>query len=264
MVWFKVDDNLAFHHKTVAAGNAAMGLWVRAGSLAAEQLTDGFVADHMAAIMGTPAQIKRLVGVGLWIRVEGGYRFHDWGERNPSRAAVEAERLAAAERMRAARDRKKQEKVQASSQVSELSSPEQDQNERRTSPEVRTLFGDPDPTRPDPTPKEIGPRKRARQIPDDWQPSDAHAELARSLRLNPGAELAKFRDHFKSNGKPLKDWDAAFRNWLRRSAEMGTPPTVAPAKQRTHARDIELAPDNLSPAEYAAWEADQRAKRAQS
>ena len=52
MVWFRVDDNLGFHHKVIAAGNPAMGLWVRAGSVCASQLTDGFVADHMIASLG--------------------------------------------------------------------------------------------------------------------------------------------------------------------------------------------------------------------
>jgi len=43
MPWFKVDDTLAFHAKVVAAGNAAMGLWVRAGAHSMQQLTDGFI-----------------------------------------------------------------------------------------------------------------------------------------------------------------------------------------------------------------------------
>ena len=33
--WFKVDDNLALHPKVLGAGNAAMGMWVRAGSWSA-------------------------------------------------------------------------------------------------------------------------------------------------------------------------------------------------------------------------------------
>ena len=52
MPWFRVDDNLGFHHKVIAAGNPAMGLWVRAGSVCASQLTDGFVPDHMIASLG--------------------------------------------------------------------------------------------------------------------------------------------------------------------------------------------------------------------
>ena len=51
MSWFKVDDQLAFNAKIVAAGNEAMGLWVRAGSWSAAQLTNGFIPEHMAIAM---------------------------------------------------------------------------------------------------------------------------------------------------------------------------------------------------------------------
>ncbi len=78
MTWFKVDDNLVFHRKTVAAGNAAMGLWVRSGSWCAAHLTDGFIPDHMIAILGSAAQMQKLVKAGLWITVEGGCQFHGW------------------------------------------------------------------------------------------------------------------------------------------------------------------------------------------
>lgn len=100
MVWFKVDDSLAFHRKTVAAGNAAMGLWVRAGSWCAQQLTDGFVPEHMIPILGTPAQASRLVRVGLWITVPGGCQFHEWNEkgRQPTAQSVREEREKTAER----------------------------------------------------------------------------------------------------------------------------------------------------------------------
>lgn len=101
MTWFKVDDGLAFHHKVVAAGNAAMGLWVRAGAASAQQLTDGFIADHMVTAIGNRAQAQRLVVAGLWERCEGGYVFHQWNEdgRQPTREQVENDRKAARERM---------------------------------------------------------------------------------------------------------------------------------------------------------------------
>lgn len=94
MPWFKVDDNLAFHAKVVAAGNPAMGLWVRAGSWSADQLTDGFVPDHMLPALGTSAQAKRLVEVRLWEKADGGFRFHEWNRdgRQPTRADVEKRR----------------------------------------------------------------------------------------------------------------------------------------------------------------------------
>lgn len=94
MPWFKVDDKLAFHAKVVAAGNPAMGLWVRAGSWSADQLTDGFIPDHMIASLGSVTQARRLVDVRLWEDAEGGYRFHEWSDdgRQPTRGEVEERR----------------------------------------------------------------------------------------------------------------------------------------------------------------------------
>jgi hypothetical protein len=35
-------------------------------------------------------------------------------------------------------------------------------------------------------------------------------------------ETCKFRDHFIATGKPMKDWDAAWKNWMRRSREFAS------------------------------------------
>src|SRR5918998_333508 len=85
MTWFKVDDTLAFHHKTVAAGVSAMGLWVRAGSWCAQTLTDGFVPEHMVPALadGDASLAGSLVEAGLWRRVKGGYTFHEWARHQP-------------------------------------------------------------------------------------------------------------------------------------------------------------------------------------
>jgi len=105
MTWFKVDDTLAFHRKAVTAGNAAMGMWVRAGSWCAQQLTDGFIPADVALTIGTPAQASRLVRVGLWHEVENGFRFHEWTQegRQPSRDEVMDRRRADQARKREAR-----------------------------------------------------------------------------------------------------------------------------------------------------------------
>lgn len=105
MPWFKVDDTLAFHGKTVAAGNAAMGLWVRAGSWSMQQLTDGFVPNHIARQLGTRSEAKRLVDSGLWDQKDDGYLFHEWSQRQPSRAKVHSDREANAERLRKWREK---------------------------------------------------------------------------------------------------------------------------------------------------------------
>ncbi len=100
MPWFKVDDQLAFHRKALMAGNAAMGLWVRAGSWAAQQLTDGIIPDDLLSSLGSRYQADRLVKAGLWEREPGGYRFVNWHEWQPTRAEVEKRRADGAERLR--------------------------------------------------------------------------------------------------------------------------------------------------------------------
>lgn len=109
MPWFKVDDTLAFHAKIVAAGNAAVGLWARAGAWSMQTLTDGFIPTHMARQLGTRAEAKRLVDVELWIEKDDGYLFHEWAQRQPSRAHVMAEREATANRVKEWRRKKKEE-----------------------------------------------------------------------------------------------------------------------------------------------------------
>lgn len=67
------------------------------------------------------------------------------------------------------------------------------------------------------------PRKkapRATQLPEDWQPSEAHAQLAVELRVDVQAQADHFRDHAAATGRTLNDWDAGFRAWLRKSADM--------------------------------------------
>lgn len=100
MTWFRVDDNLAFHPKVMQAGNAAMGLWVRAGSHVAMQLLDGFVPKDIATAMGPPSQTRALLDAGLWLPCGKGYEFHEWADRQPSREEVEDRRRAGAERLR--------------------------------------------------------------------------------------------------------------------------------------------------------------------
>jgi hypothetical protein len=99
MTWFKVDDNLAFHPKAIMAGNAALGMWVRAGSWAAQQLTDGYVPADMARSLGTPGQARRLTDSGLWLPCGKGFEFHQWEERQWSRKDVEERRRKNAERL---------------------------------------------------------------------------------------------------------------------------------------------------------------------
>ena len=89
MPWFKVDDHLATHAKVLKAGNAAMGLWVRAGSWSALHLSNGNVPTHVLPTLGKPAEARRLVDAGLWEVTPEGWRFRDWHDYQPTAEKAE-------------------------------------------------------------------------------------------------------------------------------------------------------------------------------
>lgn len=59
-------------------------------------------------------------------------------------------------------------------------------------------------------------------LPDNFQPSPKHEELARELGVNLEFEFERFRDYFNARGKLMKDWEATFRNWIREEHKRST------------------------------------------
>ncbi|MHA6629399.1 hypothetical protein ACU61A_28515 [Pseudonocardia sichuanensis] len=93
MVWFRLDDTLAYDARVTKAGNGAFGTWARAASWCSQHLTDGFVPHHVASgIAERKSQIANLVAAGLWLEVDGGYQFPDWQASQRTAASVRAER----------------------------------------------------------------------------------------------------------------------------------------------------------------------------
>jgi hypothetical protein len=110
------------------------------------------------------------------------------------------------------------------------------ETETKTSTETKTERT----TSTDGAPDKPAPKRKKgwRFVPDDWQPSDRHIELARTLDVVLSREVAKFRDHeFKD---PKTDADRAFSRWLRTAAEMGRkPPAGSQAAAVTNERPQE-------------------------
>lgn len=110
MTWFKVDDHLHSHRKTMRAGTEAMGLWVLAGSWSAAEESDGWVPDYvLGRLVGANGVhlADQLVSAGLWendtMDGEDGYRFREWQDYQPTREQLEAKREQARERMQRVR-----------------------------------------------------------------------------------------------------------------------------------------------------------------
>ena len=75
----------------------------------------------------------------------------------------------------------------------------------------------------EPQRKTSGTPKRATQLPDGFEPDDTAASLAAELGVSLAAELPKFRDYHAARGKPMKDWQAAMRTWLRNAKQFAKP-----------------------------------------
>ena len=65
------------------------------------------------------------------------------------------------------------------------------------------------------------PATRAAAIKDSWRPNQSHIDFCALNGLDPNGEGVQFRDHHRAKGSTMKDWDAAFRNWLRKAVEYG-------------------------------------------
>ena len=162
MTWVKLDDGFPEHPKVIGLSDGAFRLHVAALAYSARRVTDGVIphAALPALYQRSPDKLAAaLVTAGLWHQpghecgecepVEAGtYLLHGFLNYNPSREQVTADRDAARERMRRARQSRSG-NVRA--------------NIQRSSPEVQECS--PNPTRPDPNNKSVSTSSRANPQP---------------------------------------------------------------------------------------------------
>lgn len=136
-MWVRLNDEILDNPKILAVGALGFQLYVAGLIYAGRNLTDGFIpagktgtlvdlsgvyvargndpgvpnvngrrTPHVRVNPPNPRAIAgALVHAGLWRRVRGGFRVHDYLAYNPSRAEVLAQRAGAAERQRRRRAR---------------------------------------------------------------------------------------------------------------------------------------------------------------
>jgi hypothetical protein len=66
-------------------------------------------------------------------------------------------------------------------------------------------------------------QKTKTALPDDFQPNDTATQMATELGLSIASEQAAIEDHHVANGTKFKDWQAAFRTWLRNANRFARP-----------------------------------------
>lgn len=105
------------------------------------------------------------------------------------------------------------------------------------------------------------PRKRrAVQIPKDWQPSKQMLDDCgeKFPTVNAKEQIDGFRDYWIARGEPKADWDHCFRNWIRLAATRYSP------RSGGVARPDKVASVSRSNSERAAEAVDRLRKLSQS
>lgn len=77
------------------------------------------------------------------------------------------------------------------------------------------------PDTPPVSPRRGEARKRAQQIPDDFELTDTMRQylLDRVPQANPESEFEQFCNHHRAKGSRMKDWQAAWRTWVGNAAK---------------------------------------------
>jgi hypothetical protein len=103
MAWVRLDDGFYDHPKARAVGKDGRELFTAGLCRVAETLSDGFIPEFELPLIAAKAEVKpkptaaKLVSVGLWEKVTGGWRVHDYHDYNPSAEAEREKRRKRAE-----------------------------------------------------------------------------------------------------------------------------------------------------------------------
>lgn len=161
MSWVRIDDHANEHPKLLSAGAAACWLWACGLMYCNRQkVRTGVVPSAVLPTLGVEGARKlaeRLVAVGLWEPIDGGYRVHDYHEYQPTTEQQAERKAKRAEAGRLGGQRSGEARRQATTKqvASSVASPVLQRVEAKANP-------DPD---PDPDPREIPPTPASKPAP---------------------------------------------------------------------------------------------------
>lgn len=244
MAWAKVDDQWFASRKIVPLTLAARGLWTTVLSWTCAQRSP-HAPGHMVAFLagGQPIddEIDALEDAGLWHgeghdcpRCDqpdpGGWIIHDWDDYQEQDLSEKRAEAGAKGGRKSGETRRKKADEDADEDADEANGKQTTKQTKQTNEANDEAGTRPGPSRPVPTPPDQGqereppaPKKRRPEapLPDDWAPTEAHQALAVDQGVDLDHEAAKFADHAAANDRRQRDWDAAFRTWLRRARDYG-------------------------------------------
>lgn len=223
MAWFKVDDGFWAHPKTFMLSDAAIALWLKAGTWSAQMLTDGKVPANAVSIFRASGEsVRELVAVGLWLETADGFRFHDWDEYQPSAEVEKSKRAARAESARRAACIRWH-GPECEGLCESHAQPHSKTDAESNASAMRGAMPRPVPSRPEESKDSKDDEKTLREhrLPSDWVPSKNHFDFAKEHNLDIEVQVDKFRDHAETHDRKVKRWNGAFTSWLKKAVEFG-------------------------------------------
>lgn len=212
--WFRLDVGWSRSEWLAELEPASRLAWVELLAYVKAEGVGGVAKAMSPAVFGRiagidPADVRALLDAA---EADGALEIHDGEWRVTKWDAFQNPDRTAAERMR--RHREKQDVTRNT------------RNDTRNKGVTRHATVTVTETETETTEEQIGaaeaaePKKSKRWkfVPDDWRPTEKHAELAVELGVDLTTQVALFRDHeFK---EPKSDADRAFNRWLRTSVTL--------------------------------------------
>lgn len=243
MRWFRMYDDVLDDPKVQRLTPSLFKSWVNLLCLASKSEVNGSlpgVAEIAFRLRLTEAQARKtlaeLRAAGLLDETETGVTPHNWGIRQRQSDDV-AKRVA---KHRAAVTRNVTDPLPVTPPDTDtdidtdVTADAVTERARTRAPQAPT------------TPPKPATKARAQRLPDGWAPSGDDRSWAAGEGFGAtviDTETAKFADHFQATGKPMLDWSAAWRNWLRRSSEFS--PRPVPLRPTNGRRDLGLSDEQL-------------------
>lgn len=243
-VRFQVDGDFYDHPKTLDMSDAAVALWTRAGSYSVAKRTDGFIAEHVLKILTEhPEAADELVTRDLWKRVKGGFKYHQWVERNLTKAKIEAFTDGARSRKRKQRERdRSEEKPQVTPEnVTEMSRVTGSGVSHEGHVDVTPLSLSLSVSESVSSLPRLPRGGKGTRIPEPFVVDEAMKDWAVERHMQPQwvvRQTERFVNYWTAmaGAKGVKtDWRATWRNWLLKAQDDA--PATGPAPTNGYARD---------------------------
>jgi hypothetical protein len=215
-LYAKFDIGMDEHPKIMLLSDAAFRALFESTLYARRQLTDGFL-DERVVMRKWGAEVATELSSNnperpSWVRVDGGWMIHDFGEHQTTTLDIEAKREAG---RKGGLAKAKQTSSTSLAGATEVLQQNPSNCLAKTETETETT-----------TPNGVVPRTRASRIPEGFAPTPDMLIWAagRAPHVDIGLSTEKFINYWtsKTTAATKLDWAATWRNWILSDQERAT------------------------------------------